>query len=235
MKKKIIAAVLVAALALSMTSVAFANPSPAGIELQGATTPPTIPPDTDPDFPPMANLADGLDFGSIAVATVNTASANVVRNSMTHSRTAAGEEIGLRTRSAVNFNVQVTLTGFRADVGGTGTNVTNTLPGAFMNFTATGATAVTATGASGGYNRADGGWQSLPLTSPNTFTLMNPNLMAGTGTTAGSAVTVVEGRSFAGVEMLWGRNLVGLLNILPNTALAAGETTATMTWTVIPA
>jgi len=226
--KKIIALALAVTIALSMASVAFATPSPAGIELTGVTDPPVIPPDTDPRFPPLAGLEDGLDFGSITVASVNTATTNVVRNSGLHARAAAQEQIGIRTTSAVNFNVQATLTGFRV-------GTTNTLPGAFMNFTATGATAVVPGGTSGGYARTDGGWQSLPLSSPHTFTITSTNLMSGTGTTPGSAITVIEGRNFTNVPMLWARNLVGELTILPNSALAAGETLATMTWTVAAA
>ena len=229
MKKKILAVVLAVTLVASMGTLAFASPSPAGIELTGVTDPPVIPPDNDTGFPPsVRGLADGLDFGSITVASVNTASSNVVRNSLTHARTAPQEEIGIRTTSAVNFNVQATLTGFQV-------GTVNTLPGAFMNFTATGATAVVPGGTAGGFARADGGWQSLPLSSPHTFTVTTNNLMSGTGATPGSAVTVIEGRNFTNVPMRWARNLVGELTILPNSALTAGETLATMTWTVAAA
>jgi len=226
-KQKIFALSLVVALAVSMTGTALAGLSPAGIDLSPSTTAPEIRPGTDPDFPEsVAGLSDGLCFGTMALVDTWLAG-NFARNSATDHNDPNGREIGLRVMSAINFNVQVDLTGFQV-------GSVNTLVGAYMQFTATGATPVTATGASGGYNRVVGGWQSLPLSVPNTFTLLTPNIMSGTGTTPGSAVTIVEGREFAGVTVLWARNLVAELNMVPFTA-GPGEARATMTWTAVSA
>jgi len=224
-----IAAVLTIALAVSMAGTALASPSPAGIELSPSATAPEIRPDTDPNFPPeVGELSTGLCFGRIGIWEMLLATSNVVRNSAADHEAPNGREIGLRVRSAVDFDVQVTLTGFQ--VGGS-----NTISGAFKVFTQDGGTPIPANAAAGEATNVNNEWRTV-AGSPaviTTYLASNP-LMSGTGTTPGPTAIIVRGRGFAGVDILWATNLVGELHMVPGTAVEVGAASATMTWTAIP-
>jgi len=231
-KRKIIAVALAVALAASMGSLALASsPSPAGIDLSPSTTPPEIRPDTDPNFPgTVAGLSNGLCFGIIDIMDVNEATANIVRSSAVDHHDSDGREIGLRVRSGVDFDVQVNLTGFQV-------SGANTISGAFKVFTQDSGTPIIANTAAGEVTNANNEWRTMSA-SPAVVTadlgLTNP-LMSGSGGTPGATATFVRGRNLAGVEILWATNLVAELHMIPGTATAIGQATATMTWTAVPA
>ena len=245
--KKILITVLIVALTLSMASVAFAaDPeTEAGLLLVAEDEEgPEIPPDDDDRFPVSVADFEGLDFGSADIDVINSPGATV-RNSRPDARQAINEEFGLRFISYRDFTLQASISGFGV---GTGAGRVTTLEGSTLTLSnavgaPNGATQIVnlVPGVGGVGTVTSGTVTGNVWRNTTEGTATNGNWVFTTGNNhaaQGSAQTFLTGTGIndLAVNWLWATNLTGNLSIPAFSAAAtAGETTATVVWTVGPA
>jgi hypothetical protein len=243
MKKKILAAILAVAMLLSMGVVALADEeTTAGLLLvEEDEDGPEIPPDDCPFFPvSVADFGD-LDFGEVEIEDIMSPGAET-RNSSEDARNGL-YEFGVRFVSHTDFTLQVSISGFGVD---TGSGIEDTLTGTtltFSNATADGATAVTnlVPGEGGAGTVVSGSvsgnvWTNVTsgVGTPGTWVLTT----GGDHTTQGTPQNFLVGTEIddLAVNWRWATNLVGLLSIPAFAPTSyAGETRATIEWTVVGA